>query len=98
MCVSRKKGSSRMRMARPAARVAPAEPPPRMTPFSLGDMERESALVMACRCECIQWEAVNMPPEEIENHPFQGRKAVVQLNGEQMTRCDAVHFALSFQK
>lgn len=39
-----------------------------------------------------------MPPEEIENHPFQGRKAVVQLTREQMARCKAVHFALSSQK
>ena len=63
-----------------------------MIPFLSGDMERRSALAIAYRCKLIQREVMNMPPEEIENHPFQGRKAVIHLNREQMARCKAVHF------
>jgi hypothetical protein len=36
--------------------------------------------------------------EEMESRPFQGRNAVIQLNWEQMARCNAVQFALSSQK
>ncbi len=66
--VPQKRGSSRTRMARPAARVAPAEHPPRMIPFSLGDIARDSALAMAYRCGLIQRGLVGTLPEEVENH------------------------------
>ncbi len=96
--VPQKRGSSRTRMARPAARVAPAEHPPRMIPFSLGDIARDSALAMAYRCGLIQRGLVGTLPEEVENHPFQGRKTVVQLDREQMAWCEAIHSMLSSQK
>jgi hypothetical protein len=36
--------------------------------------------------------------EEVENHPFQGRKTVIQLNREQVVRCMTIHDTLSSQK
>ena len=66
-------GSSRTRIERLAARVPPAEQPPRMNPF-LRDMESASAFATAYG---IRSEVVQKYPRELGDHPFQGREAVI---------------------
>ena len=74
-----------MRIDRPAARVPPAEQPPRIHPFL---RETESASTFAIAYQINQSRSRDALEQEV--YPFQGRGAVIQLGREQVIRCESV--------